>query len=131
MLARAAMDDPDDPAVLPGEIAVIDDLLDHPDSAVREITARTGFAQSYVSITIARLRDKGWVVTAVDPADRRRTLARLPDLMVRAIREREARSLATAIENALPNLDAAERAEVMALLDALAQRLLPPTETLD
>jgi DNA-binding MarR family transcriptional regulator len=111
--------------VLPGEIAVVDDLLDHPDSAVCEITARTGFAQSYVSVTVARLRDKGWVETAVDPADRRRTLVWLPHLFVRAIREREARPLDRALTQALPDLDARARAEVMALLDALAQQLLP------
>ncbi len=92
-IARQAMADPDDPAVPAGETAVIDDVLDRPDSAVQDITARTGFAQSYVSATVARLRDKGWVETSVDPADRRRTLVRLPDLMVQAIAEREGRSL--------------------------------------
>lgn len=124
-LARDAMTDPADPAVPAGETAVIDDVLDHPDSAVQEITARTGFAQSYVSATVARLRAKGWVETSVDPHDRRRTLVRLPDLMVRAIHEREARSLDDALTAALPHLDAAARAEVLTLLDALAWRLLP------
>ncbi len=126
-IARQAMTDPDDPAVPAGETAVIDDVLDHPNSAVQDITARTGFAQSYVSATVARLRDKGWVETSVDPADRRRTLVRLPDLMVQAIAEREGRSLDEALTVALADLDAAARADVLALLDALAQRL-PPYE---
>lgn len=124
-LARAAMADPDDPTVSAGETAVIDDVLEHPDSAVQEITARTGFAQSYVSATVARLREKGWVETAADPTDRRRTLVRLPDLMVQAIADREGRPLDEALAAALPALDTTARAEVLALLDALARQVLP------
>lgn len=124
-LARTAMADPDDPVVSAGEAAVIDDLLDHPGSAVQEITSRTGFAQSYVSATVARLRAKGWVETAVDPTDRRRTLVRLPDLMIRATAERERRSVEDALAAALPDLGAPARDEALTLLDALAQRLLP------
>ena len=123
-LARAAMTDPDDPAVSAGETAVIDDLLDHPGSAVQEITARTGFAQSYVSATVARLRAKGWAETSVDPADRRRTLVRLPDLLVQATAEREKRSVDEALNATLADLEAPARAEVLALLDALARLLL-------
>lgn len=128
-LARAAMADPDDPTVSAGETAVIDDVLEHPGSAVQEITARTGFAQSYVSVTVARLREKGWVETAADPADRRRTLVRLPDLMIQAIADREGRPLDEALAVALPTLDPAARAEVLALLDALARQVLPATDT--
>lgn len=127
-IARQAMADPDDPAVPAGETAVIDDVLDRPDSAVQDITARTGFAQSYVSATVARLRDKGWVETSVDPSDRRRTLVRLPDLMVQTIAEREGRSLDEALNAAFADLDAQARADVLALLDELARRLLPYEE---
>jgi len=127
-IARQAMADPDDPAMPAGETAVIDDVLDHPNSAVQDITARTGFAQSYVSATVARLREKGWVETSIDPADRRRTLVRLPDLMIQAIAEREGRSLDEALTVAFADLDAPARADVLALLDALAQRLRPHEE---
>ena len=127
-LARQAMTDPDDPAVPAGETAVIDDVLDHPGSAVGDITARTGFAQSYVSATVARLRAKGWVETSVDQADRRRTLVRLPDLMVGAITEREGRSLDRALNEAFADLDAPARAKTLALLDELARLLLPNVE---
>jgi len=127
-IARAAMVDPDDPAVPAGETAVIDDVLDHPGSAVQEITARTGFAQSYVSATVARLRAKGWVETTVDSADRRRTLVRLPAVMSQAIAARETRPLDVALAAALPTLDGPEQAEVLALLDALVQRVLPAAD---
>lgn len=126
-VARQAMTDPNDPAATAGETAVIDDVLDHPGSAVQEITARTGFAQSYVSATVARLRAKDWVETAVDPVDGRRTLVRLPEVMVQAIAA-EARPLDAALVAALPTLDGPRRAEILTLLDALAQRVLPAAD---
>ena len=52
----------------------------------------------------------------------------LPDLMIQAIAEREARPLDAALSAALPELDGPKRAEMLALLDALAQRLLPDEE---
>jgi hypothetical protein len=52
------------------------DVIVHPGSSVSEITERTGFPQSQVSLSVARLRELGAVVTAPDPADRRRTLVR-------------------------------------------------------
>jgi DNA-binding MarR family transcriptional regulator len=52
------------------------DVTLHPDSSVGEIAARTGFPQSHVSASIARLQEHGAVVTAPDPRDRRRTLVR-------------------------------------------------------
>jgi MarR family len=55
---------------------VMADIAYHPASSVSEITERTGFPQSLVSMSVARLRDFGAVVTEPDPADRRRTLVR-------------------------------------------------------
>ena len=42
-----------------------------------DVTARTGLPQSYVSESVARLRDQGIVETSADPADGRRTLVRV------------------------------------------------------
>jgi DNA-binding transcriptional ArsR family regulator len=52
------------------------DVTLHPDSSVGEIAARTGFPQSHVSASIARLQEHGAVTAAPDPRDRRRTLVR-------------------------------------------------------
>jgi hypothetical protein len=63
------------------------DVMTHPGSSVSEITERTGFPQSQVSLSVARLRELGALVTAPDPADRRRTLVRpIEGLMEKGMR---------------------------------------------
>jgi hypothetical protein len=60
---------------LPASVrSVLVDALGHPGSSISDITARTGFPQSHVSASVAKLRELGALVTEVDPADRRRTL---------------------------------------------------------
>jgi DNA-binding MarR family transcriptional regulator len=62
---------------LPASVrSVLVDVSQHPDTSVGEIAARTGFPQSHVSASIARLQEHGAVVSAPDPRDRRRTLVR-------------------------------------------------------
>jgi DNA-binding transcriptional ArsR family regulator len=64
---------------------VMIDVFEHPDSSIQDITQRTGFPQSHVSASVARLREAGVVTTGVDPRDRRRTLvSRSPDVPRRA-----------------------------------------------
>jgi DNA-binding MarR family transcriptional regulator len=53
---------------------VLVDVFEHPGSTIGNIVERTGFPQSHVSAAVARLRDRGVLVTTVDPTDRRRTL---------------------------------------------------------
>ena len=60
-----------------GPSLVLRDVFAHPDSSITEVTARTGLPQSYVSDSVARLRDQGIVETSADPADGRRTLVRV------------------------------------------------------
>ncbi|MER7283275.1 helix-turn-helix domain-containing protein [Dactylosporangium sp. NPDC000244] len=64
-------------AEMPASVrSVLVDVTQHPDSSIGEIAARTGFPQSHVSASIARLQEHGSVVTSPDPRDRRRTLVR-------------------------------------------------------
>ena len=58
-----------------GRALVLRDVFANPDTSVSAITARTGLPQSYVSESVAALRDRGILDTAPDPQDRRRTLA--------------------------------------------------------
>ena len=41
-----------------GPTLVLQDVLTHPDSSISEVTARTALPQSYVSESVARLRDR-------------------------------------------------------------------------
>jgi DNA-binding MarR family transcriptional regulator len=103
---------------------ILIDIAEHPDSSVGEIASRTGFPQSHVSMSIARLRELGALVTSIDPGDRRRTLTRLAP----GIRERSQRAevpVDAVLAAALGPSDPLELEEVIEALDGLAARLMP------
>ena len=64
-----------------GPSLVLKDVFGHPGAAITEIAERTVLPQSYVSESVARLREQGVVATRFDPADRRRTLATLTEVL--------------------------------------------------
>ena len=101
---------------------MLEDVLRHPDSSVSEIQARTGFVQSHVSASVARLRQRGLLETMPDPTDRRRTRVRVSTRARRAIAARSSRSIDDAVTHAVADPDQARRVTV--LLDELAQLLL-------
>ncbi|MDO5534619.1 MAG: MarR family winged helix-turn-helix transcriptional regulator [Propionibacteriaceae bacterium] len=80
-----------------GELAILDDLLLYGRSAVRDITQRTGFAQSHVSSTLAKLAEEGEVRWEKNPKDAR---SRWADLTPKARTRLEA-GAATRVEDAL------------------------------
>jgi DNA-binding MarR family transcriptional regulator len=101
------------------------DVFAHPATSVGEIADRTGLRQSYVSETVARLRDQGVVETSTDPADGRRTLVGLarghPATVVRAA----AAGVSQALARALGDPDPGTVAQITATLATLARRLQP------
>jgi DNA-binding MarR family transcriptional regulator len=121
-LSREVTTSAGDASLTPAEIAVVEDVLRNPDSQVGEITARTGFAQSHVSESVARLKERGLIETPADPADRRRTRVRLSEPARKAVLARAGRPADEAIGHAVPDPVRAER--VTALLDELASLLL-------
>jgi DNA-binding MarR family transcriptional regulator len=118
-LSREVTTSAGDASLTPAEIAVIEDALKHPDSPVTEIKARTGFAQSHISESVSRLKERGLIETAPDPADRRRTRVRLSEVARQAVLARAGRSADEVIARAVP-----ESERVGALLDELAELLL-------
>jgi MarR family 2-MHQ and catechol resistance regulon transcriptional repressor len=108
----------------PGEFLVLQDLFLHGRSAIGDIAARTGLAQSRVSTGVRAFTERGWAITSADPADGRKTLVDLTE-QVRAVgtRRRETRaegSLATALADVGP----AERDALIAALGRLHQLLV-------
>lgn len=103
-------------------VIVLSDIVEHPDSAVGEIAARTGFPQSAVSGAVARLRDAGSVLTVTDPADRRRLLVRKNPVASERVRE----LAATSIDDALATVvgDEAAAAELRDALEVVARQLV-------
>jgi DNA-binding MarR family transcriptional regulator len=105
--------------------SVLVDALGHPGSSISDITARTGFPQSHVSASVAKLRELGALVTELDPADRRRTLVQPEaDVMQRASTRTSVPVDAT-IAAAIGADGEDGLAEVLAALNLLAQRLTP------
>jgi DNA-binding MarR family transcriptional regulator len=105
--------------------SVLTDVFSHPGSSVSEIKERTGFPQSHVSASVARLRDLGVLVTAPDPADRRRTMVRPAEGMVEKAIRRAASSVDTTLAEAI-GPDAQDRLpEALAALDLLGELVMP------
>ncbi len=61
------------------EFVVLCDLFLNGQSSISEIVARNDIAQSRVSFCIKQLVERGWVLTTTDPADGRKTLARVTE----------------------------------------------------
>jgi DNA-binding MarR family transcriptional regulator len=115
-IGESAMRGPDGPAVPSGLRLIVTDIAEHAGSAIGEIAGRTGLPQSYVSTSVARLRERGAVETAADPRDGRRTLVRL----TKSIPARGARRGAVSIDAVIAEeagLD--DPAEVVAALETL------------
>jgi DNA-binding MarR family transcriptional regulator len=122
-LSRQVTGEPSDLTLTSGEAAVLEDVLTHPDSSVSEIAQRTGFVQSHVSASVARMTQRGVLATGPDPTDGRRTRVRATDQTLNAIGRRAARHIDDTLANAVT--DPATTPRVTALLDELAQLLLP------
>src|SRR5689334_5306520 len=86
-LGEEAMRGPGAPPVPASLRLIVTDVLEHPQSPIGEIVGRTGLPQSYVSQSVARLRERGVLDTAPDPRDRRRTIVqpteRIPERVSR------------------------------------------------
>lgn len=106
-------------------LVALSDLVQHPGTTVGEIAARTGLPQSQVSTAVARLKEAGSIVTAPDPADRRRLLIdRAPEVSDR-VREVRASSVDDTLAAALGTDDPAVRQRISDALDLLARHLTP------
>src|SRR5580693_6043501 len=109
-----------------GPSLVLRDVFAHPGSSITDITARTGLPQSYVSESVARLRNQGILETSADPADRRRTLVRVSAGHPRTVAAKGSAPVDGALAAALGEPDGGPAvAEIVATLSALAERLRP------
>ncbi len=109
-----------DQGATPGELAILDDLLLNGRSAVRDITERTGFAQSHVSATLGRLTERGQVKWEKNPKDAR---SRWADLTQKE-RARLTEAAATRVEDALAEQLGPQEAEKLVKLLSRAAKIL-------
>ena len=121
-LAERAL--PEGKSATSGRLVFVD-VAYHPNSSITEITERTGFPQSLVSTSVARLRDIGLLETGPDPLDRRRTLVRTTPAL-KGVQDRLGPvSIDHILAQELPGDHHEELTEVMAALDLLSRLLTP------
>jgi DNA-binding MarR family transcriptional regulator len=121
-LSRAATSETGDLSMTPAETAIIEDVAKNPGTSLTEIGQRTGFVQSHVSTSVARLHERGVLETTPDPADGRRSKVQVARPAMRAIVRRARRTINDTILTAVADADTARR--VTAMLDELAELLL-------
>ncbi len=108
------------PEMTNGRALVLRDVLANPDASVSAITARTGLPQSYVSESVAALRERGILETTPDTQDRRRTLA----TVTTAHRRRVAKRASVPVNMTLTKEIGEERAQIaLPLLERIAELL--------
>ncbi|HUR94305.1 MAG TPA: MarR family transcriptional regulator [Gemmatimonadales bacterium] len=105
-------------SVTAGELAVLEDIARHPRSTIRDITERTGLAQSLVSRIVHAGAAKGALAVGKDDLDRRKVRVDLTAGTRNTILERASNTIDDAIATHAPQLQADERA---ALEQHLAQ----------
>jgi DNA-binding MarR family transcriptional regulator len=111
--------------MVPSIRSVMADIFEHPGSSISEITERTGFPQSHVSVSVARLRDVGALLTAPDPADRRRTLVRPNPRIVPKAVQFAGTPIEETVARALGTDSTEDLADVLAALEVLGRLITP------
>jgi DNA-binding MarR family transcriptional regulator len=104
---------------------VLVDISAHPGSSIGEITARTGFPQSHVSGSVARLREQGVLETSVDAVDGRRTLVSLGDSFRERLATRAPVPIDAALAAELASPDQEDLTQVIDALKVVAERIIP------
>ena len=104
---------------------VLVDISAHPGSSIGEITARTGFPQSHVSASVARLRQQGVLETSIDAVDGRRTLVSLGDSFRERLATRAPVPIDAALAAELASPDREDLSQAIDALEAAAERIIP------
>lgn len=106
-------------------MAVVDDVHRNPSSAIGDIAERTGLAQSLVSKTVAKMRERGLFTTHQDPRDGRRTLVSVADgVSVEDYAPDRARAVDDGIRALFPDITDAQLNRILLGLTVLADEVL-------
>lgn len=108
-----------------GPTLVLRDVMANADSSISEVTSRTGLPQSYVSESVARLREQGILDTKTDPADGRRTLVRMSGRHMRNVAKKGTVSVDAALAGVLGDLRPGVLNSILNTLNDLSARLRP------
>ena len=106
------------------EFLVLRDLFMNGRSSITDTVNRTGLAQSKVSTSVAKFRDRGWVETSPDPNDGRKTLAAVTNAVKLEGDRRRARTAQDALDLVLAEAEPAERQQLATALERLHELLV-------
>src|SRR5580692_7622023 len=106
---------------------ILIDVAANSGTSISEIVHRTGFPQSLVSSTVAKLKEIGVVDTRADTTDRRRTLVTVTPMANDRARNNPASAapMERTLADAMLGASAHEVAQVVAALEVLARHLIP------
>jgi MarR family 2-MHQ and catechol resistance regulon transcriptional repressor len=108
----------------PSEFLVLRDLFMNGQSSITDTVNRTGLAQSKVSTSVAKFRDRGWVTISTDPNDGRKTLAAVTEDVQLQGNRRRLRRAQNALDSVLADATPDERAQLTASLERLHELLV-------
>jgi DNA-binding MarR family transcriptional regulator len=108
-IALRATENTGQESVNAGELAVLEDIARHPGSTIRDITVRTGLAQSLVSRVTRAMADNDALTITSDQSDRRKVRIDVAPATRRIILRRAANTITEAIAACTPGLTVAER----------------------
>jgi hypothetical protein len=127
-VALAVTATPGQEPISAGTMAIVEDVHLNPASAIGDISERTGLAQSLVSKTVARMRERGLFTVEQDPRDGRRTLVSVAaGVSVEAFTSQSARNIDEGIRAMFPDVSSAQVNRIMLGLNVLADELLGST----
>jgi MarR family 2-MHQ and catechol resistance regulon transcriptional repressor len=116
---------PGEESVSAGTMAIVEDVYRNASSAIGDIAERTGLAQSLVSKTVARLRERGLFTVGQDPRDGRRTLVSVtPGASVDVLLPQNSRVVDDGIRAMFPDMTPAQVNRILLGLNVLADEVL-------
>lgn len=127
-LRRIALDatgNTGDDRINAGELAVFEDITRFPGSSIRDITERTGLAQSLVSRIVHAAAAENALTVLPDPHDRRRVRVELTASTAEAISHRAGLPVDAALASHTPQLTTDERQRLSQHLTAISDLLRP------
>lgn len=124
-IAQVATENVGERPPAPSTVAIVEDVVEHPDAPIKDIVRRTGLVQSLVSRTVEQLRRAGVLLVAPDVRDGRSTLVKVdPKFRSEDFVQRGTRPISAAIEGVCADLGPDRLAQVESALDFLAGELL-------
>lgn len=122
-IALAASGNVGEDRVTPGQLAIIEDVAEHPGSTIGEVAERTHLAQSLVSRVAAAMREAGIFLAGDDARDRRKTILQIEAGAWAQLRSRGQNPIEDALTAALPHLSTAERTALEAHLSTALRQI--------